>query len=176
MLSGKFDKGLVSALNNALRPDIDPRPCGHLSVHHQPALIELRKMLERCPVRDEVRVGDQHPWCLLMCTEHTNGFSGLNEQSFILFEVLQCADDLVITVPVAGGPPHSAVNDQFRRVFRNIRIQVVHQHAHGCFSPPVLAVKITSRGCFNVPLRRVAVQCVGVHGPFYYSTVELLAR
>ena len=35
MLAPGLHEGLVGALNDALGADIDPRPGGHLAVHHQ---------------------------------------------------------------------------------------------------------------------------------------------
>src|SRR3546814_8679867 len=42
-----FGEGLVGALNDALAADVNPRPRGHLTVHHQPGAIELLEMLPR---------------------------------------------------------------------------------------------------------------------------------
>ncbi len=41
MPAADFDEGLVGALNDALRADIDPRAGRHLAVHHQALAIEL---------------------------------------------------------------------------------------------------------------------------------------
>ena len=60
MLAAGLGEGLVGALHDALRADIDPRPGGHLAVHHQALLIELVEMVPVGPVRHEVGIGDQH--------------------------------------------------------------------------------------------------------------------
>ncbi len=60
VLAAHLDEGLVGALHDALRADVDPGAGRHLAVHHQPLAIELVEVLPGRPVRHEVGVGDQH--------------------------------------------------------------------------------------------------------------------
>ena len=60
MLATGLGEGLEGALNDALGADIDPRPGGHLAVHHQAQLIELVEVVPVGPVRHQVRVCAQH--------------------------------------------------------------------------------------------------------------------
>src|SRR3546814_1263609 len=54
-----FGEGLVGALNDALAADVNPRPRGHLTVHHQPGAIELQAS---CSMRDRksTRLNSSH--------------------------------------------------------------------------------------------------------------------
>ncbi len=61
VLAGALGEGLVRALEDALGPDVDPRPGGHLAVHREARPLELAEDLPVRPAADEVRVGDEHP-------------------------------------------------------------------------------------------------------------------
>ena len=60
VLATRFGKRLVRALHDALAADVDPRAGRHLAEHHQALAIELVEVLPRRPMRDQVRIGDQH--------------------------------------------------------------------------------------------------------------------
>ena len=47
-------KGLVRALNDALRADVDPRPGGHLAVHDEPQRLQLPEVIPVGPGRHEI--------------------------------------------------------------------------------------------------------------------------
>ena len=49
VLARRLGERLVGALQDALRPDVDPRAGGHLAVHHQPGLLELAEVPPRSP-------------------------------------------------------------------------------------------------------------------------------
>src|SRR5687768_3273664 len=44
MLAGHRTEGLEGALQNSLRPDVDPRAGGHLAIHHEPRALELAEL------------------------------------------------------------------------------------------------------------------------------------
>src|SRR3546814_19413918 len=73
-----FGEGLVGALNDALAADVNPRPRGHLTVHHQHGAIELLEMLPRRPMRHEVRIGDQHARRVLVLAAAANRIARLD--------------------------------------------------------------------------------------------------
>src|SRR5262245_27092536 len=66
MLAAHFGEGFVSALNDALRSDIDPRAGRHLAVHHQALFIELVEIIPIAPVRHEIGIGDEHAGRILV--------------------------------------------------------------------------------------------------------------
>ncbi len=103
MLAAGFHEGLVGALNDPLRADIDPRAGGHLAVHHQALAIELVEMGPVGPVRDEVRIGDQHARRIGMGAEHADRLAGLHQKRLLVRERLQRRDDGVEVVPGSGG-------------------------------------------------------------------------
>jgi hypothetical protein len=53
-------EGLVGALHDALRADVDPRAGGHLAVHGEAERLEALVLGERGPLGDEQAVGEQH--------------------------------------------------------------------------------------------------------------------
>src|SRR5688500_20072495 len=49
VLASHLDEGLVRALHDALRADVDPGSGGHLAEHHEAALVELVEVLPGAP-------------------------------------------------------------------------------------------------------------------------------
>ena len=84
VLAAGLDEGLVGALHDALRADIDPRAGRHLAVHHQALLIELVEMVPGRPVRHEVGVGDQHARRIGVGAEHADRLAGLHQQRLVV--------------------------------------------------------------------------------------------
>ena len=138
MAPAHLDKGLVGALDDALRADIDPRPRRHLAVHHQALAIELVEVVPGRPMRHQVRVGDQHARRVCVGLEHADRLSRLDEQRLVGLQPPQGLDDLVEGVPVARRAADAAVNHQLARALGDIGIEVVHQHAHRRFGEPAL--------------------------------------
>src|SRR5204863_3987763 len=50
VLPGELGEGLEGALEDALRPDVDPGPGGHLAIHHQALALELAEDVPRRPL------------------------------------------------------------------------------------------------------------------------------
>ena len=130
MLAAGFHEGLVGALHDPLAADVDPGPRGHLAVHHEALAIELVEVLPIRPGRHEVRVGDQHARRVAMRAEDADRLAGLHEQRLVVLEPLQRLDDFVIAVPVARGAADAAIDDELAGLLRNLRVEIVHQHAH----------------------------------------------
>ncbi len=144
VLTPRLDKGLIGALNDPLRADIDPRAGGHLAVHRQALLIELVEMVPGRPVRHEVGIGDQNARRILVRAENADRLAGLHQQRLVFGERLQRRDDAVEVLPGAGGAADAAIDDQFVRIFRHVRIEIVHQHAQRRFGHPALGVELGS--------------------------------
>ena len=104
VLAADLDEGLVGALHDALRADVDPRAGRHLAVHHQALAIELVEMVPGRPVRHEVGVGDQHARRVGMGAEHADRLAGLHQQRLVVLERLQRRDDAVETRPSRARP------------------------------------------------------------------------
>ncbi len=122
-------EGLVGALQDALRADVDPRTRGHLAVHHQPAPVEVVEDGPVGPLAHEIRVGDQHAGRVLVRAHDAHGLARLHEQRLVVFQVAQRAHDRVEAIPVARGLAASAVHDQIRGVLADAVVEVVEQHA-----------------------------------------------
>ena len=88
VLAAHLDEGLVGALHDALRADVDPRAGRHLAVHHQALAIELVEMLPGRPVRHEVGVGDQHARRVGMGAEHADRLARLHQQGLVALQPL----------------------------------------------------------------------------------------
>ena len=98
MLAAHLGEGLVGALDDALRADVDPAAGGHLAVHHQPLAIELVEHLPIRPFGHEVGVGDEHARRVLVGAEHADRLARLDEQGLVLLEPLERLDDLVVSI------------------------------------------------------------------------------
>ena len=141
-----LDEGLVGALHDALRADIDPRARGHLPVHHEPLAIELVETVPGRPVRHEIGVGDQHARRVGMGAEHADRLAGLHEQRLVALEAAQARDDAVERLPVARGATYAAVNDKLARPLGDVGIEIVHQHPERRFGQPALGAEFGSVG------------------------------
>ena len=86
---GERAKRFISALQDALRANIDPRAGGHLTVHDQALGCQFVEVLLGCPVGHQVRVGNQHPGRVGVRAEDAHGFARLHQQGFVLFKVPQ---------------------------------------------------------------------------------------
>ena len=133
---------LVGALQDALRADVDPRAGGHLPVHGEPQRVQPAELVPVGPVADQVGVGDEHARRHVVGLEHADGLAALHEQGLVVLEAAQGADDGVEAVPVAGRLAGAAVHDELIRVLRDLRIEVVHQHAEGGLLLPAPAADL----------------------------------
>jgi hypothetical protein len=79
-------EGLVRALHDALRADVDPRARGHLAVHHEALPLELAEVLPGGEAADEVAVGDEHARRVRMRAEDGDGLAALDEQRLVVLE------------------------------------------------------------------------------------------
>ena len=84
VLAARLDEGLVGALHDALRADVDPRAGRHLAVHHQALAVELVEVLPRRPLRHQVGVGDQHARRIGVRAEHADRLARLHQQRLVL--------------------------------------------------------------------------------------------
>ena len=125
MLAPDFDEGLVSALDDALAADIDPRAGHHLAEHHQAQAVELVEMLPIGPVGHDVRVGDQHPGRIGMGAEYAHRLARLHQEGVVVVEGLERRDDAVVVAPGARRPADAAIDDQLLRLLRHLGVEVV---------------------------------------------------
>ncbi len=131
-----LDEGFIGALHDALAADIDPRAGSHLPVHHQPGAIELVELLPRGPMGNDVGICDQHPRCVGMGAKDAHRLAGLDQQRLVIAEGLQRGDNAIIAAPVARRAADAAIDHQLLRLFRDLGIEIIHQHAHGSFTLP----------------------------------------
>ena len=146
VLASGLDEGLVGALHDALRADVDPGARGHLAVHRQTLAIELVEVLPGGPVRHEVRVRDQHARRIAVGAEHADGFPRLHEQRLVVLEVPQAVADRVEVLPGARRAPDAAVHDELVRVLGDVGVEVVHQHPERRLRQPALRGELGAGG------------------------------
>ena len=131
-------EGLVSALQDALGGDVDPGAGRHLAVHHQALVLELAEVLPVRPVAHQVGIGDEHSRRPLVGFPHTNRLAGLNQQGLVGFEVPQGLHNRVEGFPATSGAAGAAVDDEVVWALRNLRVEVVLQHAQRSLGLPRL--------------------------------------
>ena len=136
MLAPHLGEGLVRALDDALRADVDPAAGGHLAVHHEPLAIELVEHLPVRPFGHEVGIGDEHARRVLVRAEHADGLARLDEQGLVFVQPFERLDDLVEAFPVARRAADAAVDDQALRVLGDLVVEIVHQHPDRGFGGP----------------------------------------
>ena len=144
MLAGRLGEGLVGALQDPLRPDVDPRPGGHLAVHHQALPLELAEDLPGRPLADEVRVGDEDPRRPRVRPDDPDRLARLDEQGLVALEPAELADDGVERLPRPRRPAGPAVDDEVVGVLGDLRVEVVHEHPEGGFLLPAAAAQLAA--------------------------------
>ena len=153
---GDRAEGLVRALQDALRADVDPRAGGHLAVHREAELLEPAELGPRRPVAHEVRVRDEHARRPLVRAEHADGLARLHEQRLVGLEALERAHDRVERLPVAGGLAGAAVDDEVVGALGDLGVEVVHEHAQRRLGLPALGGELgAARGAHGARPRLI---------------------
>ena len=147
MLATHLDEGLVGALHDALRADVDPRAGRHLAVHHQALAIEFVEVLPGRPVRHQVGVGDQHARRIDVGRETRRPACRTGSAGFRRRRVRAATSRIAsIAFPVARGAADAAVDDELGRIFGDLGIEVVLQHAKRRFGQPAAAAEGIATG------------------------------
>ena len=144
MLPAHLDEGFVGALNDALAADIDPRTGRHLAEHHQTLPVEVVEFLERGPVRHDVGIRDQHAGRVGMSAKDADRLARLDQKGLVRLQRLQGRHDPVVAFPVARRPADAAIDHQLLRPFRDLGVQIVHQHAQRRFGQPAPAAEFAA--------------------------------
>ena len=98
------------------------------------------------PVRNDVGVGNQHARGVAVGAKNADRFSRLYQQRFVFPQIAQTLKDRLKGRPVASCFADAAINHQIFRALGDIRIEVVLNHAIGCFNQPVLAAQFGPLG------------------------------
>ena len=86
VLLGRGREGLVRALEDPLRADVDPAPGRHLAEHRQAERLQPAELVPGRPARDEHRVGDQDARRAGMRSEDADRLAALDEQRLVVAE------------------------------------------------------------------------------------------
>ncbi len=89
VLIGAFGEGLVGALHDALRADVDPGSGRHLAVHGQALLLQVTEHVPVAPARHQVGVGDQHARRLVVGAEYADRLAALDQQGLVVLQPAQ---------------------------------------------------------------------------------------
>ncbi len=171
MLARRLGEGLVGALDDSLRGDVDPRAGGHLAVHREALALQLAEVLPGRPVRHEVGVGDEDAGRIGRGAEDADGLAGLDEQRLVVLEALKLRDDRVEGLPGARRPPGAAVHDEVVRILGHLGVEVVHEHPQRRLLLPALAGE--RRAARSAHRARAAPRFDGRHAR--HCTVEVVA-
>ncbi len=129
-------EGLVGALEDPLRPDVDPRAGRHLAEHREPDRLEAAELVPVRPVRDDLAVRDEHPGRVLVGAPDGDRTAGLDAEGLVLPHGRERAEDRADVVPGAGGPAGASVHDEVLGILRHLRVEVVLEHPVGALEPP----------------------------------------
>src|SRR5215467_12069918 len=141
---------LKRALDDALTSYVDPGPGGHLAVHCQAKTFQPVELVPVGPVADQIGVCNQNSGRVFVSAKDAYGFARLNKQSLAVFEITERLDDGMKRRPIASSSAGSSIYDQIFGFLRDVRIQVVHQHAEGGLLMPPLATEISASRASDV--------------------------
>ena len=125
MLLARRREGLVGALQDPLRADVDPAPCGHLPEHRQALGLEPAELVPGRPLGHEQRVRDQDARRAFVRAEDPDRLAALDEQRLVVAE------------------PQQRPHDRLERVVRARRAARSHRRPRG----PRAARRPRGRGC-----------------------------
>ncbi len=134
--AGRLGEGLVRALQDPLRADVDPGSRRHLSVHRQAEGLETAELVPRRPVRHEVGIRQEDARGVRVCPEHPHRLSRLHEERFVVAEAAELLENRRETRRVPGGLPRSAVDDEVLAALGDLRVEVVQEHPVGSLREP----------------------------------------
>ena len=156
------DRGerLVGPLKDPLRSDVDPGPRGHLPVHRQAGVLEPAEFLPRRPARHDESVRDEHARRPLVRAEDTDRLSRLHQERLVLLESCECGEDSIESCPRARGTPCSAIDDELIGALRDVRVEIVLDHAErGLLRPAEAVQRIASRSANGTCRDRHGLNC-----------------
>ncbi len=93
---------------------------------------------------DQVGVADQHARRVVVRAEDADRLARLHQQRLVVLERLQRVDDGVVAIPIARGAAGAAVDHEVLRALADVRVEIVHQHAHGGFLTPAFAGELVA--------------------------------
>ena len=144
MLAGQLRERLVGALEDALRPDIDPRAGCHLAVHRQACPLEVPERVPVRPAAHEVGVGDEHARSPLVRAKNAHRLAALDQEALVVRQATELTHDRIERRPASRRPAGTAVDHEVKGSLRHVRIQVVHEHPERRFLRPAAARQIAA--------------------------------
>jgi hypothetical protein len=127
LLAGRRER-LVRALQDPLRPDVDPASGGHLAEHRQPLRLEATELVPGRPPRHEQGVRDEHTRRPLARPEDGDRLAALDEKRLVVAQSKEGADDVAQRLMAPRGAARPAVDDESLGMLRDLRVEVVQEH------------------------------------------------
>ena len=158
VLPGGLGECLVRPLQDPLRPDVDPRPGGHLAIHRQALPFELAEDVPGRPLADEVRVGDEHPRRPRVGPHHAHRLAATGRAASRRRPTVGARGRWRRSLPRPRGSAGPAVDDEVVGVLGDLRVEVVHEHPKRGFLLPAAARQGGAARCADRP--RAVGQCV----------------
>jgi len=121
-------EGLVGALQDALRADVDPRARRHLAVHREAEGLEPPELVPRGPVRYEVGVREKDARGILVRAKDPHRLPGLDEERLVVAQTAQLVEDRREAGGISRGLARSSVNDEILPALGHLGIEVVQKH------------------------------------------------
>ena len=135
-------EGLVRALENPLRSDVDPASGRHLAEHRQPEPLQPAELVPGRPARDDHRVGDQDTRRGGMGAEDADRLAALDEEGFLRAEPEQGAHDPLQRLVAPCSTAGAAVDDERLGMLGHLPVEVVEQHPERCLRRPRAGVEL----------------------------------
>ena len=99
-------------------------------------------MIERRPMRHQVRVRDQHARRVRVGAKYADRLSRLHAQRLVRLERGECRDDAIEAFPVARGAADAAIHHELVGLLGHLRIEIVHEHPQRRLGQPALGRQI----------------------------------
>ena len=136
VLASDLGERLEGALQDPLRPDVDPRAGRHLPVHGQALTFQLAEGVPVRPLANQIGIGDENARRPFMGSEDRNRLAGLHQQRFVVLQPSKLPNNRLERVPGTRRSTGPAVHDQVVGPLGNLGIEVVHEHAQRGFLLP----------------------------------------
>ena len=117
-------------MDDALRADVHVGAGGHLTVLADTEGVHAFVVIATAVVGDDHAVGHHHPGCAGVGGEQAHGVPAVHDEGLLLRHFAQIAHHEAVLCPVLEDGAVSAVGDEFLRMLRDGRVQVVLDHQH----------------------------------------------
>ena len=87
-----------------------------------PTFLELIEVLPVGPIRNKLRIADEHTWRIFMRLQNSHRFTTLYKQRFIVLQYLEGSDNIVKRFKTSGSFATATIDNEVAWPFRYFRI------------------------------------------------------